>query len=700
MSLPTSITPADGSASRRVWAFGALLLIAVIVAYANSLRGPFVYDDVSAISENESIRRLWRIDRVMMPPADTTVSGRPVLNGSFALNYAISGDAVWSYHVLNVLVHAAATLALFGLVRRTLDLGNAGASRRASGDSRLVRSGAWVAREHAASTWIAAVIALAWGLHPLNTEAVDYVVQRAESLMSLWLLLTLYCFARATTSAAAANAAQRLSGLWLPASAGCCLAGMATKENMAAAPLLVLLYDRTFVTGSLRAAWQQRSRFYVALAATWLALAALVVSTGGNRSGTVGVGTGISPVSYWLTQPSALLRYLSLSAWPNPLVFDYGTPWVSSAATVIAPALVVAALAALTVRSLRKNAPAGFLGLGCFAILAPTSVMPGVAQIIVEHRMYLPLAALITLALAAVWRQLGRRTLVIAGLAVPALLILTAARNRVYGDDARLWRDTGAKRPDNARVYFNLADIEVREHRLPEAIALYRKAIELYPEYTVARNNLGNALCQLGRFDEAVAEYRIVVQHSPRLAGANYNLGNALNAAGHLPEALPFYERAVQLAPENRDAQLNLAGAYMQEQRWPEAIRHFEAALALDPERADAHAALAECLARAGQSADSFPHFEFAIRRDPRNAELRAIYGNALADAKRLHDALVQFHTAAELAPDSVLVHYNYAATLLSAGRTAEAIEHFEIALRLKPDFAPARDALAQLRGP
>src|SRR6185369_8786768 len=107
--------------------------------------------------------------------AGTTVSGRPLVNLSLALNYAISGSNVWSYHALNILIHLAAGLVLFGLVRRTLSTFN-----------------------FQASTASACAVALLWTLHPLQTESVTYVVQRAESLMGLCYLLTLYGFIRGT----------------------------------------------------------------------------------------------------------------------------------------------------------------------------------------------------------------------------------------------------------------------------------------------------------------------------------------------------------------------------------------------------------------------------------------------------------------------------------------------------------------------
>jgi tetratricopeptide (TPR) repeat protein len=668
---------------RRVIAAMAIIVAAVMLAYANSLRGPFVYDDVPAITENATLRHWWRIDDVLFPPADSTVSGRPILNFSFALNYAVSGTEVWSYHVFNVVIHALAALALFGLVRRTCRLAFAlNASERRC----ILPTGV----EN--DTAVAFAIALLWALHPLATEAVDYIVQRAEALMAMFLLLTLYAFSRA------AAAPGRTARSWWVVSVVACMLGMATKENMAAAPVLVLLYDRAFVSGSFGQALRRRKWYFTTLAATWVVLVALIISTGGNRNGTVGFNAGVSPWAYWLTQPPALLRYLALSIWPAPLIFDYGTPWVSGVGEVWFQILVIAALLTVTAIALVKNRPAGFLGAGAFAILAPTSIVPGVAQMIVEHRMYLPLAAIVALAVLGAWRLFGRRTLIgVIGVAL-VLLGLTAARNTAYRTEAQLWTDTAAKRPDNARAYFMLAKGLQEQGRVRDSLPLYEKAIVLFPAYVEAHTNLGNALVQLGRNAEALRHYEIAAQTAPRSAVVQNNLGNALTAMGRAAEAISHYQQAVTLDPGYRDAYLNLGAGLMQLNRPADAVAPCEHALALAPARTDAQRALAEALAHAGRVRESLSHFEAALRGEPGNAEMHAMYGNALADVDRLADALSEFDRAAALRPDSVVIQYNYAATLLAAGRIADAKQRFETIVKLDPQFAPARAALEEIR--
>ena len=378
-------SPTPRAGRRAVFLAAGLIALAGLAAYHNSFSGPFIYDDAPAILDNPSIRHLWPVWQPLCPPhgEGLTIEGRPILNLSFAVNYAISGTRVWSYHALNLAIHLAAALALFGVVRRALE------SRARPGHPLLLALGA----------------ALLWTVHPLQTEAVTYVIQRAESLMGMFYLLTLYCFVRGagTEPASAPDAAadQRRSAPWLGLSWVACLLGMATKEVMITAPVMVLLFDRTFAAGSFAEAWRRRRSYYLALGATWLLLIALVAGTGGNRSGSVGFGTGVSWAAYVMTQFQAIATYLRLACWPHPLVFEYGTFWVTAAQA--APyAAAVALLAAGTTWALVRMPALGFLGFWFFGILAPTSLAPGTTQMIVEHRMYLPLAALAVLFVLAV----------------------------------------------------------------------------------------------------------------------------------------------------------------------------------------------------------------------------------------------------------------------------------------------------------
>ncbi len=352
--------PTAAARPPKIFAAAAVLVLAGLAAYHHSFGGPFIFDDPSSIVSNPTIRSLWPPWAPLSPPnAAITVQGRPVLNFSLALNYALSGPNVWSYHALNLAIHLGAGLALFGIVRRTL------ARTRFAPDALP----------------LALAIAGLWTVHPLQTEAVTYTIQRAESLMGFFYLLTLYAFTRGIDCHLLDDKGPGRGGAgWFVLSVVACALGMATKEVMVSAPVVVLLYDRAFIAGTFRAAWQRRKNFYVALAATWLLLAWLVVGTGGDRGGSAGFGVGVAWWDYELTQFRAIVHYLRLALWPSPLVFEYGTFWIDHAAEVLLEMVLVLGLAGATLLALWKKPPCGFLGCWFFASLAVTSLVPGTTQ--------------------------------------------------------------------------------------------------------------------------------------------------------------------------------------------------------------------------------------------------------------------------------------------------------------------------------
>jgi tetratricopeptide (TPR) repeat protein len=645
----TTIARPVASSRRSILLAGTLIVFAGLAAYHNSFKVPFVFDDVPAIVDNPTIRQLWPLWIPLSPPHDSglPVSGRPLVNFSLALNYACGGTAVVGYHALNLALHLLAGLTLLGVVRRTLL-------------QPVLR-----ARFGAAALPLALVVAVLWTVHPLQTEAVTYVVQRAESLVGLFYLLTLYCFIRsAECNPLGYTSRGGPSRAWSILAVVACLLGMASKEVMVTAPLIVLLYDRTFVAGTFRDAWRRRWRFYTGLAATWLLLGYLMVGTG-NRGGTAGFGLGITWWEYALTQVRAIVHYLRLAFWPHPLVFDYGGAVLAKGFAEIAPsAAILGALLAGTIIALRRWPVIGFAGTWFFAILAPTSSVVPVADTMFEHRMYLPLVAVVALAVLGGFALAGRRSLIVFAALAVGLGWATVRRNEDYRSDLALWSDTVAQRPGNVRAHYTLGSALFEAGRVPEALQQYEEALHLKPDSAETHINLGNALTRIGRPAEAVRHYEEALRLKPGAADAHANLGNALIRMGRMTEAIGHYEEALRIKPGSADAHNNLGNALAQSGRLDQAIRHYEAAIRLKPSLVDAYGNLGNALAQSGRPAEAVPYYENALR----------------------------------LKPDSAEVHCNFATALLQLERYPEAAGHYEAALRSQPDNPTARQNLARLR--
>ncbi len=512
------------------WAALLAVALAVAAAYRGTLAAPFIYDDRAWIAGNPAIRSLWPRGGALSGPANPLVRGRPVLSLSLALNHAVSGDRPWSYHLANLAIHVLAAFVLFGVVSRTLALLP---GRFPSGRDRLLPAFA---------------VALLWAVHPLQTEAVTYVIQRSESLMGLLYLLTLYCFIRGSRAGE--------PRAWLALSAGACLLGMATKEVMVTAPLIVLAYDRTFVSGSVREALRLRWRYYLALASTWLLLAYLCKGLGGRG---VGFGLGFTWWGYALTECWAVAHYVLLAVLPYPLVFDYGTHLVGSVAEAIPWALALAAAAAAVCAAFWRRTLAGFAGAWFFVILAPaSSVVPVAFQPMAEHRMYLPLAGVVALGVAGAWRCLGRLSLPLVLAAALALGFLTHLRNADYRSEAAIWADTVLRRPSNPRARLAFGEALAGEARYAEAAGQFSQALRIDPGDFEARLDLGLALFHLGRVDEALAQYRSVVAPTPDSAPLHRDIAMALEKQGRAAEAAREYAKAAGLDPDDAEARAGL----------------------------------------------------------------------------------------------------------------------------------------------
>jgi len=358
---------------------------------------------------------------------------------TLAINYRLGGLNVFGYHALNLLIHILVGLVLFGIVRRTL---SGGRLRDIFGGAALVLS---------------FLIALLWLVHPIQTESVTYIIQRTESLMGLFYLLTLYCAIRA------AGSGRRV--IWYVLSVVSCGFGMATKEVMVTAPVMVLFYDRTFLAGSFRQAVRRRWPFYLFLSSTWLVLIFLMLP--GPRAGSTGFSLGVSALSYAANQCEVLFHYLRLSFWPDRLCLDYSKAVNSDWAKLGPYIAAAAAVIAVTIWGFIHNRSWSFAGVWFFVILSPTSSFIPVADLVFEHRMYLPLAGLTAVVVLFGYIVLnkisGRLAMAnrLFGFGFSILLILavlltarTLARNRDYRTAVSIWHRPQPRLPNRS---FNLA---------------------------------------------------------------------------------------------------------------------------------------------------------------------------------------------------------------------------------------------------
>lgn len=622
----------------------AALIAVGLLSYANSFSGEFVFDDTK-LTDDYSIRRVW-------PPwysmfSETNLP-RPVVGLSLAVNYAISGLDLWSYHAFNLSVHLLAAATLYSVVRRTLLT-----------EPLRARFGDRV-------TPVALSVALLWLVHPVQTQSVTYIIQRAEAMGGLFFLLTLYCVIR--------GAGSEASSRWYGAAIAACALGMASKPVMATAPIIVFIYCSTFLTGSARRELNLRWPLYAGLASTWVILAATLYF---SRNTMESAGFGLAGITVWgylRSQPAVIVHYLWLAAWPTSLCLDYGWPVAKTTGEVLPYALLVAGLGFATLFALFRRAPLGFLGVWFFLILAPTSSFMPIADLAVEHRMYLPLAAVCTLAVVGAYRltswllarlssEQSRRLIRLAcvGSAVVAVAwlgSLTVRRNADYHDRVLMWRDVVAKRPENPRGHSNLGLYLLEIGKPDEAIQQLNEALRLNPNFAEAQSNLGVALANTGRMEQAIPLFTSALSIRPNLKIANYNLGQVFASKGDFEQAALYYQEEIRINPKSPGAHLRLGFALESRGRLVEAVDEYRTTVELMPDWPEALRSLSLALIR--------------IRQRPED----------------LHDALILAQRAVDLTARQDPIALDILGVAYAAnGRLGEATRVAELARKLASDM-------------
>ncbi len=716
--MESAAPPFEAPSLRRVRLSLAFLALVVFMAYCNSFSGPFILDDGANITENRTIRSLWPPWSPFFGPVGHAAAGRPFINFTLAVNYAMSGEAVWSYHAMNLAVHILAALVLFGIVRRTL------------------LTEALRGRWGRASTAVALVSALLWGVHPLSTQAVTYVIQRCESFMGFFFLLTLYCAIRGWGG----------SRWWHAGAALSMILGVGSKEVIVAAPVTVLCYDWIFVHGRGRGRriLADSPLLYGGLALGLVLLWVLVSK--GALAATVSADVNRLRWSYLVTEAGVIVHYLKLSVWPHPLSMDYGWPFEPLSQTW-PQGLFLCLLFAATAFGVARRLPAAFLGAWFFLTLAPSSSLKPQLDPAFEYRMYLALAA-ITTALAAAAAGAGgalekRRPgvsfpLRLAGVFTAAALVLTLTvltlrRNDDYRSPEKLWADTIRVSPGTFRAHFALANEMAAKGRSAEAYALYIEAARRSPDDPKPANNLGLMLLKLGRTDEAIGWFRKSIAVSPRYDRAYVNLGEALMRKGLRDEARAVLAQSISLSPDSAQARLDMGLSLMHEGRAAEGEALCREALALEPDLAEGRYNFALALLAQNRTAEaseellkavsSKPDFyealvnagavlmglnrvpeatallARAVAQKPDSLEANFNLGNALASQNLWAEALPHYEKARDLAPSNAGIRGNLGITLINLGRRDEALKELSEAARLDPQDGRIRQLIVQLRG-
>jgi Flp pilus assembly protein TadD len=657
------------------------VLIAVVglIAYANTFHVPFQFDDYGNISENPVVQRIGNF--IGSAQGFHYNPRRFIGYLTFALNYALGGLDVVGYHIVNIAIHITTAFLIYLMVMLTFRT------------PYFRDGGRWTtdAGEHdpsASGHLIALFSALLFVAHPVQTEAVTYIVQRLTSLAALFYLLSIVLYLEARLIAEKAKAGERgFTGTGLPEETGAAafrlssghtthvllsvaffalsflsaVLAMLTKEISFTLPIMIVLYEFTFFKSPLR-----RKLFFLLPAVVTIVIIPLSILGVHKPLGEIisdlsmktRVQSSLPRWDYLLTELKVVTVYIRLLFFPVNQNLDYDYPVAHSLteAPVLLSLLFLAAVFGMAVYFFRRSGEAArrrglqagdrqgdmsddsrftlrllrLAGFGIFwffiALSVESSLIP-IADVMFEHRVYLPSAgaflaitSVVYIALTKAFheKQTAARIFTVFFSTVTIVLCMaTLERNAVWRSELSLWTDVVKKSPANARAYNNIGYFFLEQGRTGEALGYFRRAIRLSPGYADAQDNAGVALYEEGLFDDAMEQFMRAVFLMPGVSEFHHNLGLAYVQKGRLDEALAEFGTALKLSPGNPEIYNDMGVIYRRQGDIGKAVESFRRALKLNPNDAGAHYNLGLAYKSMGLQEKAAEHLNRAHLLDP-----------------------------------------------------------------------------------
>ena len=647
-----------------VWLLECVAIVLVgLIAYANTFHAPFVLDDIPGILEKPALQngnpgQIW----------DSSPHTRFIACLTLALNYRVGKYEVVGYHMVNLGIHLINSILIFLLAQAMF---RTPIIKQTTGPD---------FQNH--GQLIAFMAALLFVSHPIQTQAVTYIIQRVASLATLFYLTSLFFYIKGRLSQIAGSGRTPIIFYFSFALLATILA-MLTKEIAFTLPIALVLVEACFFTTRLRALTPKLLLFLpFFLAIPIVAWIVLPQMSWEMLSSMTSETQDISRWHYLLTQSHVICTYLRLFILPVHQNLDYDYPiavtfWELRTA---ACCLVTIALVSLTAWFYAKNRLLSFGLFFFFVALSVESSFIPIRDVIFEHRLYLPMVGLVIasaigifLMLQSLANQLSKRSISLKPQKVFVILtliftvmgtVMTYRRNLVWQSATTLWEDTVRKSPLKARPHNNLGVAYEMAAKYQEAIECYQTAIRIKPNWADAYNNLGNAYQKMELYPEALATYRKTLTIDPNYYKAWLNLGIVYRKGGQYAEALKSYQQALAINPKFELTYYNMGLAYEKSGHLNQAIDAYQKALTLVQDLAEAYNNL----------------------------------GGIYCKRQEYQQAILAYNNAIKARPGWAVAHYNLGMVYLLKDQIQNAVAQWEIAVSLDPNYQLAREGLTQWR--
>jgi protein O-mannosyl-transferase len=657
---------------RRIWPVrlgaGILLLAFALVIYLPSFQAPFHFDDRGSVLNNPHVQISDLKPKTLFRAAfQDGLQNRPLSNLSLALNFYFGRLNPAGYHMVNFFFFCFTALGIWLLLERLF-------ARLGFDPNR---------------SWLAAwLCALVWAAHPLNTQAVTYIVQRHTSFAGAFSIWSIYFFHLGLEARKRRLMFYLICGL-------CTIFAILCKETALAVPGLIFLY-KIYFFDELKPGWLRRNIAWVIALAVFYALSAAAVL----RPGMVAqlrhdfAYYHISAFGKILSAPRSLFWYLYLIVFPFPQFlslyheFPMSTGLLHPAATLFSWVAFLAALLFALARA-RRHKIISFAVLWYLGSLA-VETMPLPIETVNEHRLYLALLSLVVPACS--WPVLKGKslkpTLAWAMVIVLFFGFFTFSRNRLWISDPALWKDTLGKFPEHAETYNNLGTAYIIKGREDLAIKNFNKAIELDPGYASAFNNRGATHNKKGQPDLAIQDFNKAIALDPGYASAYNNLGTVYNNSGQSDLAIRDFDKAIELDPKDASAFNNRGAAYNNKGQPDQAIQNFNKAIELNPKDASAYNNRGTAYNNKGQPDLAIQNFTRAIELDPQCAAAYRGRGVIYSKSGQLELAIQNFSKAIELRPQFAEDYYGRGVAYQLNDQFDLAFQDYSKAIEINPQYA------------
>ena len=608
-----------------------IIVVLGILIYSNTINAPFAYDDISSIINNSLVTGV----RHIIDPQNI-YDNRLVGNLTFALNYQLHKLNVAGYHIFNLLIHLLNTLLVYWLVILT---------------TRTPYVSAYVEKDVLKNSdpyrWIPLFTALLFVSHPVQTQAVTYIVQRFASLSTLFYLVSLVLYIKARGS----DSSKKVRYAFFAASIISAVLAMRTKEIAVTLPVMIFLYEFMFFRDDIK----KRMRYLLALLLTvFIIPLSMMLMRGGSKRvrgidelTKIAGSADVSRLDYLRTQFRVIMTYIRLLFFPVNQNLDYDYPIYKTFFTppVFLSFFVLLGIFCWGIYLLYRSYKSDQANCCCYRLISfgifwffvtisvESSIIP-IVDVIFEHRLYLPSVGFFIAFMSGVgffYARIANRTKGVAKALIPVMILvviclsLTAyARNRVWSDMVTLWDDVVRKSPYKPRPHNNLGVAYWEQGRFDDAAKEYQTAINLKPDYVDAHYNLGKAYREQGRLDDAVREYLTAISLKADLPEPHYNLGLVYRTQGRFDDAIREYQTAIKLRPDYADAHNNLGVTYQTQGRLDDAIKEYQTAINLQPNHAKAHHNLGTVYYNQGRLDDAIKEYKTAIKLSPDYANARS----------------------------------------------------------------------------